>query len=175
MSSLASPILTTNRPQWVVEPLPYDTVPRMFWHKVKELGPAVMMRQKDLGLWQACSRDEVGVIVGEIGAGLASLGYQSGEVVSVLANTCREWVWTDLAAQSMGGVCNGIYLTDAASQTEYLCSDSSSVYLFVEDDEQLDKYLEVRERLPKLRKVIVFDMEGLSKLDEPDVISLAAL
>ncbi len=48
------------------------------------------------------------------------------------------------------------------AQVQYLCSDSRSVYLFVEDDEQLDKYLEVRERLPRLRKVIVFDMEGLA-------------
>ena len=175
MSALATPIITANRPHWVVDELPYDTVPRMFWHQVKALGPAVMMRQKDLGLWQAYSWDEVGVIVQEIGAGLVSLGYQSGEVISVLANTCREWVWTDLAAQSMGGVCNGIYPTDAASQCQYLCSDSNSVFLFVEDDEQLDKFLEVRDRLPQLRKVIVFNMEGLSDLDEPDVLSLGAL
>jgi long-chain acyl-CoA synthetase len=175
MTSQASPIITARRPGWVVETLPFDTVPKMFWQRVKELGSAVMMRQKDLGIWKACSWAEVGDIVTEIGAGLVSLGYQPGEVVSVLANTCREWVWADLAAQSMGGVCNGIYPTDAAAQVEYLCGDSSSVFLFAEDDEQLDKYLEVRERLPLLRKVIVFDMEGLSRLDEPDVISLDAL
>jgi long-chain acyl-CoA synthetase len=175
MTSLASPIFTARRPGWVVEQLPYDTVPKLFWLRVKELGDRVMMRQKDLGLWKAYSWADVGRIVSEIGAGLVSLGYQPGEVVSVLANTCREWVWADLAAQSMGGVCNGIYPTDAAAQVEYLCSDSGSVFLFVEDDEQLDKYLEVRERLPQVRKVIVFDMEGLSKLDEPDVISLDTL
>jgi long-chain acyl-CoA synthetase len=72
-------------------------------------------------------------------------------------------------------VCNGIYPTDAASQVEYLCADSGSVFLFVEDDEQLDKYLEVREQLPRVQKVIVFDMEGLHKLDDPQVISLDVL
>jgi len=92
-----------------------------------------------------------------------------------LANTCREWVWADLAALSMGGVCNGIYPTDAATQVEYLCTDSASRFLFVEDDEQLDKYLEVRERLPLVERVIVFDMEGLHTLADPMVISLDAL
>ena len=142
MTSLASPIITSRRPGWVVETLPFDTVPKMFWQRVDELGSAIMMRQKDLGLWRAYSWADVGLIVSEIGAGLVSLGFTPGQVASVLANTRREWVWADLAVQSMGGVCNGIYPTDAASQVEYLCVDSSSVFLFVEDDEQLDKYLE---------------------------------
>ena len=175
MNSAASPIITTRRPGWVPEVLTFDTVPKMFWQRVDELGSAVMMRQKDLGLWRAYTWTEVGRAVAEIGAGLVSLGFEPGEVASVLANTCREWVWADLAVQSMGGVCNGIYPTDAASQVEYLCNDSHSVFLFVEDDEQLDKYLETRERLPHVKRVIVFDMKGLHKLDDPAVMSLDAL
>jgi long-chain acyl-CoA synthetase len=96
-------------------------------------------------------------------------------VASVLANTSREWVWTDLAVLSMGGVCNGIYPTDAASQVQYLCADSATVALFVENDEQLDKYLEVSEHLPAVRKVVVFDMEGLGGLNDERVISLERL
>ena len=176
MTSLASPIITSSRrPQWVLDPLPYDTVPKLFWQQAGKLGSAVMMRQKDLGIWKAYSWSEVGTLVSEIGAGLVSLGFEPGEVVSVMANTCREWVWVDLAAQTMGGVCSGIYPTDAPEQLHYLCSDSCSVFLFVEDDEQLDKYLEKRDQLPLVRKVIVFDMEGLSKLDDPQVISLDQL
>ncbi len=175
MNSAASPIVTTCRPGWVPEVLTFDTVPKMFWQRVDELGSAVMMRQKDLGLWRAYTWTEVGRAVAEIGAGLACLGFEPGEVASVLANTCREWVWADLAVQSMGGVCNGIYPTDAASQVEYLCTDSHSVFLFVEDDEQLDKYLETRDRLPHVKRVIVFDMKGLHKLDDPAVMSLDAL
>ena len=66
--------------------------------------------------------------------------------------------------------------TDAAKQVEFLCSDSRSVYLFVEDDEQLDKYLEVaRPAAAGCGKVIVFDMEGLAAFDDPQVISLEQL
>jgi long-chain acyl-CoA synthetase len=175
MSTTASPIITARRPGWVLEALPFDTVPKMFWHRVAELGDATMMRQKDLGLWRAYSWNDVANRVREIGAGLVALGFAPGEVASVLANTCREWVWADLAVQTMGGTCNGIYPTDAASQVQYLCSDSSSVFLFVEDDEQLDKALEVRATLPLLRKIIVFDMDGLAKFSDPQVISLQQL
>ena len=160
---------------WQPQALPFDTVHEMFWQRVAELGDAPMMRQKDLGIWRSYSWNEVATIATEIAAGLGSLGFEPGEVASVLANTSREWVWTDLAVLSAGGVCNGIYPTDAASQVEFLCEDSGSVFLFVEDDEQLDKFLEVRERLPRLRKVIVYDMEGLAGLDDPQVIGLEAL
>ena len=168
-------IVVTQRPDWVLESLTFDTIPKLFWQRVAELGDAVMMRQKDLGIWRSYSWKDVGAIVTEVAAGLSTLGFGSGQVASVLANTCREWVWVDLAVQSLGGVANGIYPTDAAAQCEYLCTDSASVILLVEDDEQLDKVLEVRERLPLLRKIIVFDMEGLTKLDDPQVMSLDAL
>ena len=157
------------------EAIDFDTIPKLFWNRVAELGDAPMMRQKDLGIWRAYSWKEVGTIVSEIGAGLVSLGFEAGEVVSVLSNTRREWVWTDLAVLAMGGVCNGIYPTDSASQVHYLCEDSQSVYLFVENEEQLDKYLEVRDRLPQIRKVFYFDTEGLAALDDPKIMSLEAL
>ncbi len=160
---------------WEPQALPFDTVHELFWQRVAELGDAPMMRQKDLGLWRSYSWNEVATIVSEVAAGLAQLGFEPGQTASVLANTSREWVWTDLAVLTAGGICNGIYPTDAAAQVQYLCQDSASTYLFVEDDEQLDKFLEVRDDLPGIRKVVVFDMEGLGDLDDPQVIGLDAL
>jgi long-chain acyl-CoA synthetase len=160
---------------WSPQTLPFKTVPELFAQRVAELGDGPMMRQKDLGIWRAYSWNEVATLTAEIGAGLASLGFEPGEVASVMANTCREWVWTDLAVLSMGGVCNGIYPTDAAPQVQFLCEDSASVFLFVEDDEQLDKFLEIRGSLPRIRKVIVYDMEGLAALDDPGVLGLDQL
>ena len=77
-----------------------------------------------------------------------SLGFGRGDTASILSNTVVEWVLADLAVLSCGGVSNGIYPTDAASQVQYLCEDSRTGILFVEDDEQLDKALEVRAALP---------------------------
>ena len=152
-----------------------DTVPRMFWHGVQTRADRVFCRQKELGIWRATTWRELGRKAREIGMGLAALGFEPGEVVSILSNTNREWVYADLGALGAAGVVNGIYPTDAASQVEFLLADSGTVYVFVEDEEQLDKVLEVRERLPKLRKTIVFDMEGLRDFDDAQVMSLEAL
>jgi long-chain acyl-CoA synthetase len=154
---------------------PGETLPAMFWNAVRARGDKVWLRQKDLGIWRMWTWNQVGEAVGEIGHGLIALGFGARETASVLSNTNVEWVLSDLAILSAGGVSNGIYPTDAATQVHYLCEDSSTTILFVEDDEQLDKALEVRARLPLLRKIVVFDMEGLRELDDPQVISLDKL
>jgi long-chain acyl-CoA synthetase len=153
----------------------HGTVARLFWHGVRTRGPQVILRQKDLGIWRAVTWTELGRAAREVGMGLVALGFQPGEVASIQSNTNREWVYADLGILGAGGVSNGIYPTDAAAQAEYLLADSGSVAVFVEDEEQLDKVLEVRERLPKLRKIIVFDMEGLRDFDDVQVMSLEAL
>ena len=152
-----------------------DTIPAMFWNAVQSRGPNVWLREKDLGIWRSWTWRASGEAVAEIAAGLMHLGFAAGDTASILSNTVLEWVLCDLAVLSCGGVSNGIYPTDAASQVHYLCEDSRTSVLFVEDDEQLDKALEVRAQLPGLRKIVVFDMEGLRGLADPDVISLAQL
>jgi long-chain acyl-CoA synthetase len=152
-----------------------NTVPKMFWNGVKTRGPKTIFRQKNFGIWQSVTWDELGRTAREIGMGLVALGYQPGEVVSILSNTNKEWMCADLGALGAAGVVNGIYPTDAAPQVEYLLTDSSTVYVFIEDEEQLDKLLEVRAHVPGLRKAIVFDMEGLHDLNDSQVISLEAL
>ncbi|MGV3728155.1 AMP-dependent synthetase/ligase [Hydrogenophaga sp.] len=155
--------------------LPGDTIPAVFWNGVKARGPSVWMRQKDFGIWRSWTWDQTGTAVREIAHGLMSLGFEAGETASILSNTTVEWVLCDLAVLSAGGVANGIYPTDAAEQVQYLCDDSRTTVLFVEDDEQLDKALEVRAQLPRLKKIVVVDMDGLRDLKDPQVISLAAL
>jgi long-chain acyl-CoA synthetase len=155
--------------------VPGETISALFWNAVEQRGHAVWMRQKSLGIWRSWSWRQTGNAVRDIAGGLMSLGLERQATASILSNTVVEWVLADLAVLSCGGVSNGIYPTDAASQVQYLCEDSRTTVLFVEDDEQLDKALEVRDQLPLLRKIVVFDMEGLRKLDDPGVISLAGL
>jgi long-chain acyl-CoA synthetase len=152
-----------------------ETIPAMFWNAVAQRGPKVWMRQKQLGIWHSWTWARTAEAVREIAGGLMSLGFAPGDTASILSNTVVEWVLADLAILSCGGVSNGIYPTDAASQVHYLCEDSRTSILFVEDDEQLDKGLEVRQRLPGLKKIVVFDMEGLRDLDDPAVMSLDQL
>jgi len=155
--------------------MPGETMPAVFWNAVKARGPKVWMRQKDLGIWRSWTWQQTGDAVREISHGLMALGFEAHDTASILSNTTIEWVLCDLGVLSAGGVSNGIYPTDAAEQVQYLCEDSRTTVLFVENDEQLDKALEVRDQLPLLKKIVVIDMDGLRDLDDPGVISLDAL
>ncbi len=168
---------TDNKHHWSTRDIvvPGDTIPRLFWNAAEKRADKVIFRQKSFGLWQTLTWRELAGIVREIGMGLVELGFEPGETVSILGNTRQEWLFCDLGALCAGGVSSGIYPTDSATQVQYLSEDSRSVYLFVEDEEQLDKALEAREQLPLLRKIVVWDMEGLRGLDDPQVISLERL
>jgi long-chain acyl-CoA synthetase len=152
-----------------------DTLPAIFWNAVAARSEGVWLRQKAYGIWREHRWSEVGTAVREIAHGLMALGFERGHTASILANTCIDWVLADLAVLSLGGVSNGIYPTDAAAQVEYLCADSGTRVLFVEDDEQLDKALAVRPALPRLALIVVFDMKGLHDLADARVVSLEAL
>jgi long-chain acyl-CoA synthetase len=155
--------------------VPGETLSAMFWNAASQRAPNVFMRQKKLGLWRAWTWEQTAQAVREIGNGLLSLGLRAGDCASILSNTVVEWVLADLAVLSAGGVSNGIYPTDAATQVHYLCDDSRTTILFVEDDEQLDKALDVRDRLPGLRMIVVFDLEGLRDFKDAQVIGLDRL
>ena len=152
-----------------------ETLATMFWNAVAMRGDKVFMRQKKLGIWREWTWNQTAQAVREIGDGLLALGLGAGECASIASNTVIEWVLADLAVLSCGGVSNGIYPTDAAPQVHYLCEDSRTRVLFVEDEEQLDKALAVRDQLPLLRMIVVFDAEGLRDFHDERVIDLAAL
>ena len=151
------------------------TIPAMFWGGVERRAQRTCMRQKEFGIWRGWTWAEVGQIVREVAGGLMALGFAQRDTASILSNTRAEWTWADLAIISCNGIANGIYPTDAAAQVHYLCEDSGTSILFVEDEEQLDKVLEVRGQLPRLRMTVVFDMKGLRELRDPQVMSLDAL
>jgi long-chain acyl-CoA synthetase len=147
-----------------------DTIPKLFWHQVKARGERTAFREKDLGIWRATSWRDYGERARAVGMGLVKFGLSHGQVVSVLAETVPEWLYVDMGTMAVGGVSNGIYPTDSAKQVEYILNDSRTRFLFVENEEQLDKFLEVRERCPDLVKVFVFDMEGLADFTDPMVM-----
>ena len=149
-----------------------ETLPKSFVLSCKTRGEKPAMREKLYGIWNAISWNEWLERARAITYALHSSGFRPGNVGSVLANTVPEWNYADFGILCAGGVSSGIYPTDSAKQVEYLLNDSSTMVLFVEDDEQLDKALEVRERCPTLKKIVVFDMEGLATFDDPMVVSL---
>jgi len=96
--------------------IPGDTFPALFWNAVARRGDKVALRQKELGIWRGTPWRKLGETARAVGLGLVRLGFEPGETASVLANTRREWLYADLGVLGAGGVCSGIYPTDAAGQ-----------------------------------------------------------
>ena len=152
-----------------------NTLPKLFLKKSQERGDKIAMREKDFGVWQSYSWDDYRARAFEIAHGLLSLGLQRGDVVSIQSEDCREWLWADQGALLAGGVVNGIYPTYQSRQVEHALSDSACRFLFVEDEEQLDKYLEIEPLLPNIEKVYVFDWRGLRGFDHDKVAPIESL
>jgi long-chain acyl-CoA synthetase len=152
-----------------------DTIPKLFWHQVKKRDGRTALREKRLGIWQATTWREYGEAARAIGMGLVKLGLRRGDVVSIMADTIPEWIYADMGIMGAGGVSNGIYPTDSAKQVEYIANDSRTRFMFVENEEQLDKFLEVRGRCPTIVKAFLFDTEGLTSFSDPQVMTYDAL
>jgi long-chain acyl-CoA synthetase len=152
-----------------------DTLPKLFLKKSAERGERIAMREKDFGIWQSYTWTDYRERAFEIAWGLLALGLQRGDVVSIQSEDCREWLWTDVGAMLAGGVVNGIYPTYQSRQVEHTLLDSSCRFLFAEDEEQLDKYLDIEDKLPNIERVFVFDWTGLRDFRHDKVASFDAL
>ena len=148
-----------------------NTIPRLFWDSVKSRGERVAMREKDLGIWQEISWSHYGEKAKLTGLALHTLGLEKGNVVSIASEGNPEWLYTDMGTIGAGGISSGVYTTDSAAQVKYLVNDSATKFYFAENEEQLDKILEVRGECPSLKKIIVYDMEGLNDFHDDQVIS----
>ena len=132
-----------------------DTIAKSFLLAVETRGDRPAIREKKFGVWQPTSWRQWLQISREIAYGLHAIGFEPGDVASIIANAVPEWVFADMGVLCAGGVCSGIYPTDSAAQVEYLVNDSRTTAIFAEDEEQLDKILSCRARCPSLRKVIL--------------------
>ncbi|PNE03347.1 AMP-binding protein [Alcanivorax sp. MD8A] len=152
-----------------------DTVVKLWRQQCLERGDTIAHREKELGIWQSHSWLDYYQKARAIGVALLSLGLERGQPVSILSEDNKEWLYCDLGIAGAGGISNGVYTTDSAEQLAYLINDSGSAFLFVENDEQLDKYLTVRDQVPTLKKVIVYDRKGLRDFSDPMVMFLDEL
>ena len=148
-----------------------NTIPRLFWDSVANKSKNVAMREKHLGIWQSTTWGEYGLFAKKTGLALHSLGLKKGEVVSIASEGIPEWLFTDMGTIAVGGISSGVYTTDSAAQVKYLINDSKTKFYFAENEEQLDKILEVRDECPSLEKIIIYDMEGLHSFQDKQVIS----
>ncbi|HEY1457268.1 MAG TPA: AMP-dependent synthetase/ligase [Solirubrobacteraceae bacterium] len=138
-----------------------DLIPRA----AAEYAEHPAIRYKREGAWQDVTFAELAQIVQEIALGLIDLGIEAGERVCILANTRPEWSYADMAATATGAVVVPIYQTNSPEECEWVICDSGASAIICEDEAQLAKIAEIRERVPNLRTVIVIDSPGEASME----------
>lgn len=152
------------------------TLPVLLRQQAAERPHALAMRHKKFGRWREYSWQDYATNCAHVGLGLRALGVRPGERVAIHSENRPEWLFADLGAQGIGAAVVGVYPTSPAEEVEYLLHHSESVVLIAEDEEQLDKTLSVRSRLPQLRKVVVIETRGIAhRLGDPLIMTYAEL
>ncbi len=145
------------------------SVAALFLKKSAERGDKVAMREKDFGIWQSYSWNDYRDHALWIANGLLACGARKGDVGTIHSEDCKEWLFCDIGLQLAGGTVNGIYPTYRGAQVAHGLTDSATRFLFVEDEEQLDKFLELEDQLPTIERVWVFDWRGLRGFEHDKV------
>jgi long-chain acyl-CoA synthetase len=153
----------------------FETIPQVFNRAVDKNPSKVAMRTKQLGLWHDITWHEYHDKAKKIGCALASMGFEKGDAACIIGDNSFEWVMADMAIQCVGGVSVGVYATNAWQQVQYVVDHCDARFLFVENEEQLDKWLMFRQNAPLLKKVIVWDTKGLLAFTDPMVMTFDQL
>jgi len=128
----------------------------------------IAIRQKRYGVWQEITWSELERIVRELASGLIEIGVQPGDKVGILSENRREWVLTQFAVQAVGGVVTGMYPTSPAAEIDHLVNVSDTKFLFIEDQEQFDKLVDMiindLTDAPSVDEVIELYQEQIDKM-----------
>jgi long-chain acyl-CoA synthetase len=149
------------------------TFPRLFVAKVQRYGSRkVALREKAFGIWQEVTWEQYDAHVRALCLGLIDLGLQRDDKVAIISGNRPAWLYAELAAQSAGAIPLGIFIDSLPDQVRFILDQSEARFVMVEDQEQADKVLEVRDALPRLERILVEDTRGLEDYRDPMLINL---
>lgn len=152
-----------------------DTLPKVFLRSVAKFGDRIAMRKKRYGIWQEYTWQECYHHVHDFCLGLVSLGLQRGEKVAIIGENDPEFYWAEIAVHAGGGTTTAIFTDASPQELGYIVTNSDSVFLLAHDQEQCDKALELREKMPNVRKVIYWEARGLWNYHDPWLMSFEAV
>jgi long-chain acyl-CoA synthetase len=148
-----------------VRPPPDATLPQRLRFWASAWPDRVAFRQKDFGIWQPYTWADYDRLARHFGLGMTALGLPCGGHVAIVSENRKEWVIAQLGLGMVGGVTVGVYPTSPAEEVEFLLALSESRFAVCEDQEQVDKVLECKARLPALEAIVVIDPKGLRHYD----------
>ena len=146
-----------------------ETLTAQLWHWSETTPNAIALRHKGKGLWKEFTWRDFLVNVATTARALHNRNIGHGDFVSILADNRPEWLYVDLATQTLGGRSVGIYQTNPAEEVRFIINHSQSKLLFCEDQEQVDKAVEIRTEV-SLDAVVAFDNRGLRNYDTEFIV-----
>jgi long-chain acyl-CoA synthetase len=156
------------------ERLRASTMPGLLVERARTRPDRVAFRSKELGIWRETTWRELAARVAALACGLArEYRIAAGETVAIIGNPCPEWTIADLAVQAVGAITYGIYPTSAPGEVRHLLQHGGASLILAEDQEHLDKTLQVLDECPGVRAVLVIDTRALFMYRHPRVRPLA--
>ncbi len=149
----------------------YDTFPKLLAHNAREHGREVVMREKDFGIWNEYTFSDYYRKVRQYALGLKAMGVERGECVGLLGANRPEWVWGEVAAHAIGATSLGIYQDVLGEEAAYLINYAEITAFICEDEEQVDKLLELEDQIPSVRVIVYCDPRGMRKYDDARLLS----
>ncbi|MGD2156381.1 MAG: long-chain fatty acid--CoA ligase [Anaerolineales bacterium] len=155
-----------------------ETFPQLLIEHARKHPDKIALRERNYGIWQSISWREYLQKVKYFCLGMVSLGLQPEETIAIIGDNRPEWIISEMAAQSAGAKSIGIYQDSVVKEMIYIITHSDVSFIIVEDQEQVDKILEMWSDLDGVRKVIYYDPKGLRNYTEdflmyfPDVEAL---
>jgi long-chain acyl-CoA synthetase len=152
-----------------------DTFPKLVLGNVERFGDKVAIREKDYGIWQSYTWRQYLAESRLIALGLAALGFQRGDKTAIVGDNRPQLYWAMLATQALGGVPVPLYQDSIEKEMEFIVDHAEARFAIVEDQEQVDKLLQVKARCPRLERIVYDDPRGLQHYEDAGLLSLTAL
>lgn len=152
-----------------------DTLPKLLSHNAAAHGAEIALREKQFGIWRSLTWAEYHERTRAIALGLRRLGVGEGDVVGLIGDNRPEWVMGEIAAHAVRARSLGIYRDALDDEVAYLLEYAGAKLVFAEDEEQVDKLLNVSDRVPTLRHIVYADPRGMRKYADPRLLPLEAL
>ncbi len=152
-----------------------DTFPRLLAYHASTRPRATAIREKDLGIWQSWTWQQMHQEVSEIAAGLLQAGFKRGQHLAIIGENRPRLYFTMTAVQCLGAIPVPMYEDAAAAEMAFVFDNAEIRFAVVEDQEQVDKVLEIREKVPHLKQIFYDDTRGLRNYQQPGLQSYEAL
>jgi long-chain acyl-CoA synthetase len=167
MSTSPAGTITTTRQM--------DTLPKLLKHHATTRPTHPAVREKDFGIWQTWSWSDVYDEIMAIAGGLAALGFQRGDTLAIVGDNRPQLYWSMVATQVLGGTPVPVYQDSVAEEMQFVLNHAEASFAIVEDQEQVDKLLEIKDQCPSLRVIGYEEPRGMRDYTQPFLHAISDL